>query len=197
MTAALRIATLRDTFGLVTADSLPPRPRPVADHAAVRAKWPEPMRQAFARLKPHALHVVATEAPVAVTLFDPDGVIVRRIGGNRGCWPMRLATSGAWGDTVTTTYDKSPFVWMGTVIRVWLADRARVKALAAHVTGVLAGMAEAAQGAGEMRHGFRDVGPDVDLDLLEGEIHAAAARLFLAPSWDDDALELRVRRMAG
>lgn len=148
------------------------------------------------RWGPHALVVVGTEGPLSVTLLEAGGQVVkRRFGHNRGVWPMRLASSAAWKDTVTATYDKSPFAWTGALIRVWCASDAHAGRLAVGVADLMGRLSEEAAGA-ELRSGWTDLGPDLQPALLEMEIHALAGRLGFE-AWDDDGLlrelERRVR----
>lgn len=176
---------LAERYGLVTADQLPPRPKPVEDHGRLRARWSHQKKAAFRTLGPHALCVVATDGPVSVTVFDGERA-TRRFGHNRGCWPVRIATSGSWDDTVTATYNRSPFVWTGVQIRLWTPSDAHAKSLALGVGDLLQTMAEETMGA-QLINGYVDLGPDLDFAMLEMQIAALAERLRIA-IWDDDGL---------
>lgn len=188
------IPDLAARYGLTTADTLPARLAPPEDHqAAVRAKWSPQKRVKFRQLGMCALHVVGTAGPVSMTLYDALGNVTRRIGHNRGVWPVRLARSSSWKDTVTTTYNRSPFVWTGTQIRVWCRNDAEEKRLALAVADKLGAMAEEAMGA-ELLGDFVDVGPEIDFALLEMDIHAIAERLGLTVL-DDDGLSRLLDRL--
>lgn len=183
-----KISQLKQQFGLVTAGELPERPKPEDDHDKVRERWSPEKKLAFRSLKPAALCIVATEGPVSVTTYAPGGggAVKARFGHNRGCWPMRTATTASWDDRITESYDKNPFVWTGVQIRVWATSEAKRDKLVEPVTEVLAIMAEEALGA-QLRKGWRDVGPEIDMAMLEMQIHAVADRLGFAVR-DDDGL---------
>jgi len=180
------IDDLKRDYGLVTAADLPPRPKPADDHTHVRDRWSQHKKLAFKTLGPHALCVVATEGPVSVVTYNAAGGVDRRFGHNRGCWPIRLAASRAWEDTVTNTYNKNPFVRTGVQIRVWTKSEAHVKRLMLPVSDLLGAMAEEALGS-DLINGFVDVGPDLQMELLELEIHDVARRAKIAV-WDDGGL---------
>ena len=139
------------------------------------------------RWGPHALVVVGTEGPLSVTVLEAGGEVVKqRFGHNRGVWPMRLASSAAWKDTVTATYDKSAFVWTGALIRVWCASDAHESRLAVAVGELLGRLSEEVAGA-ELHGDWTDLGPDLQPAMLEMEIHALASRMGFEV-WDDDGL---------
>ena len=180
------IDDLKRDYGLVTAADLPPRPKPADDHVTVRERWSQHKRLAFKAMAPHALCVVATEGPVSAVTYNAAGGVGRRFGHNRGCWPMRLAASRAWEDTVTNTYNKNPFVRTGVQIRVWTKSEAHVKRLILPISDLLGAMAEEALGS-DLINGFVDVGPDLQMELLELEIHDVAKRARIVV-WDDEGL---------
>jgi len=163
-----------------------PKQKPPEDHAATRVRWSREKKHAFREMSPAALCIVATDGPCSVVTYDESGAVKARFGHNRGCWPMRVATTSSWADTITDAYNKNPFQWTGVQIRVWCGDARRRDRLAEAVTGLLAEMSEEAMGAGLM-NGFVDVGVEVDLDLLEMRIHDIAERLGFGV-WDDDGL---------
>ncbi len=144
---------------------------------------------------PQALVVVGTEGPLSVMLLEAGGTVIKqRFGHNRGVWPLRLARSAAWKDTVTHTYDRSPFVPTGTLFRVWCESDAHEARLAVAVGELLGRMSEEARGA-ELINGFTDVGPDLDPAMLEMEVHALATRMGFR-TWDDGALRAELERLA-
>jgi hypothetical protein len=179
--------------GLETADALPPRPRPQDDEAGVRARWSPEKKLAFRSLDPAALCLVATDGPVSVTIFDRAGGVVTRLGHNQGVWPAKIARTGAWKDTVTATYDRNPFFWIGTQCRWWCATSEQRDKLATHVLELLS--ARAAEGCAEpLLNGFVDLGADVDLSILEMEVAAMAERLRFQ-LWDDEGLSMFLDRI--
>lgn len=180
-------AALAEQYDLQCAADLPPRPKPPEDHAAVRARWPADVRAEFKRMSPHALCVVATDGPLSMTLYDALGGVRRRLGHNRGFWPVRLATTGQWKDAVTTTYNRFPCVFLGTQIRVWCRTDAHEMRLAHAVAEAIGVLAEHALGV-DLDKGFSDVGPEFSLKMFEMEVHALAERLGLE-TWDDDGLK--------
>jgi hypothetical protein len=141
---------------------------------------------AFNLLRPAALVLVAAEGPLTLTIGLPDGE-QRRIGHNRPVWPARLATSGAWRDTVTPSYDKSPVHALTVRWRVWCLREPDRDRLAAAVQDLIAARAEADGGADRLRGGFSDLGPDLDLGLFELEVFDVAKRLGVM-AFDDAGL---------
>lgn len=159
-----------------------------------RNRWPDHIRREFERMGPQALVVVGTEGPVSLTLWTENGEEARRIGGNKGCWPLKLATTASWKDTVTTTYNRSPFFWIGSLVRVWCESDRHERLLAAQVMELLSAYKEQAFGE-TLVAGYIDVGPNLGLEILEMEIHAIAERLGFSV-WDDDGLEHEIERRA-
>ncbi len=187
-------AELAAALGVRTGDTLPPpvkkQPRPEDDHASTRVRWSETKRLAFSTLSPAALVIVGTEGPVSADVWGPGGTRgeVERIGSNRPVWPARVATTGSWADTVTTTYNRSPLFWCGTLLRFWFpAKRFRDAAVTA-VGDLLARRAADEDSSARLLNGFVNMGPDTDLALLEMEIAAAVEPLGAPAMWDDSGL---------
>jgi len=182
-----QIQSLKQTYNLMTGDQIqPPRPKPIDDHGQTRVRWSTAKKHAFREMRPAALCIVATDGPVSVVTYDRGMNVAKRYGHNRGCWPMRIATTAAWEDNITGAYDRNPFVRTGVQIRTWCSDARRRDRLVTSVTDLLGEMSENAMGA-ELENGFTDAGPDVDLELFEVEIHAIAERLGFGV-WDDAGL---------
>ncbi len=181
----MTIQSLRTQYGLTTAAELPPG-KPTDDHAQTRVRWSREKKHAFREMGPAALCIVATDGPVSVVTYDTGGRVIGRFGHNRGCWPARIAATAAWEDNISGAYDKNPFVRTGVQIRVWCGDERRRDRLAEAVTGLLAEMSEEAMGQ-VLRSGFIDMGPEVDMSLLEMRIHDIAERLGFGV-WDDEGL---------
>ena len=181
-----KIESLKRELGLITGADLPPRPKPRDDHGAERAKWRQAKRLAFRELAPAALCLVATDGPVSVVTYDVCGNVTARFGHNRGCWPARLARTGAWEDRISEAYDKNPFVRTGVQIRLWAATPAQRDKLVLPATDMLGALAEEALGA-QLMNGFVDLGPDLQMEMLEIEMRSIADRARVAV-WDDDEL---------
>lgn len=173
-------------FNMVQEQELPAKPKPEADHAQTRVRWSQAKKLAFKEMAPAAVCIVATDGPVSVVTYGSGGQVLARFGHNRGCWPMRVATTSSWADNITDAYNKSPFHWTGVQIRTWTGSVRNRDRLAEAVTDLLGQMSEEALGA-MLINGFVDAGPDVDLDLLEVEIHAIAERMKIGV-WDDTGL---------
>lgn len=137
-------------------------------------------------LAPAALVLVATDSPWSATQWR-NGEMARSIGGNRGCWPARIAFTSAWRDTATMTYDQNPFMEMAAQFRVWCLTTHERDRLAAAVAELMQLRAEE-EGSAELRKGFHDLGPGLDLELFEFEVHDIARRLGIK-AWDNDGLE--------
>lgn len=187
---------LADSLGVVLASDLP-EPPPPPRIKAFKQRLSGQVEAAFKELSPRALCVVATEAPLFVRRVDRVTADDRALGapammGNKPCWPVRLASSAQYQDTVTKSWDRNPFAWTGVKLRVWCASEEHERRLAEAVQAKLDSMAEVAEGE-TLRCGFRDLGPDLDFSILEMEIMALAEALGV-PAWDDEALVVYLQR---
>lgn len=194
MRLALKAAT---THALSPEGEARAEPRTSGAHAPEikqRERWAPDVKRAFDRMAPHALVVVGTPGPVSATIFNAAGEEVQRLGGNRGVWPMRLALSSAWKDTVTMTYNRSPFCAIGTLIRCWCETDAHARQLAGKVLALLESYREHAWGE-TLQNGWIDVGPEIQVPMLEMEIHAQAQALGFS-AWDDAGLVEELERRA-
>ncbi len=180
------IRNLKNEYNLMTGDDLLAKPKPADDHRVAVERWGAAKKYAFQKMAPAALCIVATDGPVSVVTYDAAGQITGRFGHNRGCWPVRLATTSIWADRISEAYDRNPFVHTGVQIRTWASNARKRDRLAESITGLLAQMSEDAMGA-RLINGFVDVGPDLQLELFEIEIHAIAERLGIGV-WDDAGL---------
>jgi hypothetical protein len=180
---------------------LPPRdvglPGPAAGgDKAARDRWPTDKKLAFSTLAPASLSLVATDGPISgVQWCGSGGGIVQRWGGdNRGVWPAKLARGSTWTDNASAAYDRGPLHHTRTRIRLWARDDAARDRLALAV-GEMIEMRRDVFGTHEaMINGFRDLGPELDMDLFELDIVGVAERLGI---WvrDDDALSLYLDRV--
>ena len=158
-----------------------------------RLRWSREKKLAFTELSPAALALVATDGPVSVTLFGAGGE-VQRLGHNRGIWPARIAKTAAWKDTVTATWDKNPFFALGAKFRLWCPTVQERDKLAEFALGLMAERAENdGDGQWQARHGFLDLGPELDLELFKVEIQGIADRIGVM-CWDDEGLGLFLDR---
>lgn len=178
MTTAGDLARHYAELGLSTADTLPPR----RSHADPWGSVLPPLhltseqQRIFKRVSPHALCLVGTDAPISAARWDAaTGQPLNRIGDNRGVWPMRLAKTGSHRDTVTDSYNKSPVFVIGVQMRFWLPSDEHVKRLAAEIEELLRYLSEQAMGT-PLINGFLDLGADLHLPTLEGEILSRAER---------------------
>lgn len=166
------------------ADSPPPQEQVTPKD---KERWPLIRRHAFDLLAPHALYVAASDGPVAVTLFTP-GEPAKRFGHNRGCWPVKIGTTGSYRDTITSLVDKDPFMRIEVKRRVWLRGGRHANTLALHVAELLS---EAAREAGlsPLRSGYIDAGPEFNVPKFEVHILEVAKRLEI-PVWTEEQLSL-------
>lgn len=165
-------------YNVTTADTLPPVP--TGDDAwgsgLPPLKLTAEQLEKFRELKPCALCLVGTDGPVSVTLWNPStGNVIKRLGHNRGVWPFRIAKTSSPSDTVTSSYNKSPVMFVGTQVRLWLDSEEHVKRLAAVAAEVMSNLAEQAMGAG-LINGFIDLGPELLLPELEADLVEKARR---------------------
>lgn len=175
MTSARELAAL---YGLTTADTLTPRRAGAEGWGSVLPplQLTSEQQKIFKRESPHALCLVGTDVPISATRWDAaTGQPLSRIGDNRGVWPMRLAKTGSHRDTVTDSYNKSPVFVIGVQMRFWLPSDEHVKRLAAEIEVLLAYLSEEAMGT-PLINGFLDLGADLHLANLEGEILSRAER---------------------
>lgn len=176
-----------------TPGDLVPQRSAAVEHAARHNRWSDERRHAFDMLSPAALCLVASDGPVSLTLWGRTGEVTR-LGHNRGVWPAKIAKTSQVKDTVTASYNKGLF-FIGTQFRIWcLTDEDR-DTLASSVLGLISARAEADGGLDELINGYKDLGPDLDLDFFEMECHGLADRLGL-PHWDDAGLECFLDRVA-
>lgn len=176
-TTARDLARHYASLGLGTADELPPLPSGEDAWGTVldALKLTDEQLRIFKKMKPHALCLVGTSGPISATLMTPAGHVTKRLGHNRGCWPMRSALSGSHKDTITATYDKAAAWRTGVQVRLWLDSEEHARRLALEVGDLLGHMAREAMGT-PMLNGFHDVGPDLQMEMLEGDIVEKARR---------------------
>lgn len=184
---------LAHALGVTTADLIRPPVRAAEDHARERDRWSREKKMAFDSFEPSALCLVASDGPVSVTLWGPGGE-VQRLGHNRGIWPARIVKTGSWKDTATATWDKNPFFHLGTQFRLWCPTVKERDTLAEKALGLMEERAAEFGGPFEPRHGFLDLGPELDLEFFKLELGGIAERLSI-PCWDDEGLSLFLDRL--
>lgn len=165
-------------YGITTAEMLAPKRSGTEGWGSVLPALQLTSEQLkfFKRVSPHALCLVGTDVPVSSARWDAaTGQPLNRIGDNRGVWPMRLAKTGSHRDTVTDSYNKSPVFVIGVQMRFWLPSDEHVKRLAAEIEELLGYLSEQAMGT-PLINGFMDLGADLHLPNLEGEILSRAER---------------------
>lgn len=165
-----------------------PRPDTMrsATGRAVPIRWTQRRRDIFNFLDPVSISLVATDGPISLTL-ESRGAVLRRLGHNRGIWPVRIVKGQAMRDAATTTWDKFPLAFFGTQRRLWCLKEAERDRVAAEIVDMLALRAERDGGSEPLKHGCVDIGPDADLDFLDMEMHGIAQSLRVK-TWDDFGL---------
>lgn len=141
--------------------------------------------EAFNLLAPAAISFIATDGPVSITLWNGPEVI-RRIGHNRGVWPAKLVKGTGRGDPAKRSYR----TYAGparTQFRIWTRTKADRDRIAEPTLALIAKVSERDGGLDALEDDFRDMGPELNLQLLELEIHAAANDLGIR-CWDDVGL---------
>lgn len=152
-----------------------------------------PQANAFAALGPHALILIATEAPVSVTLWH-GGEMHRQLGGNRPVWPVRLVRTASHRMTVVESWNRTPLVAIVPRLRLWLLSEIALREAGTAIAAHLGRLADLVDGP-DLDHGYADLGPDIDFALLEMELHDAARRAGHA-AFDDDGLLALLDRIA-
>jgi hypothetical protein len=167
-----RVQDLARRFGLKTAAEIAP-PDEADPPASGAAEWTPAKSAAFRELGPVAVYV-------AGNISGPEP---RYFGDNRGAWPILLGIVRSWRDSVTPHMDRlSPIRARGVLFRVWTPSSADAHRLMAAIEGLVRDRVE------QMRGNWLDFGPDTDARLFETEVHALAARIGIAPTWDDEDL---------
>lgn len=160
-------------------------PKPPTD----TRKWPGDARQALRVLAPHALALVAAARPETYRAPAYGELEPVDLGGNRGCWPVRLVKTKAIKDTASPAYDNAPFGSYRVRWRLWLATELERDQLAEAVQAAVRAMPdEAGFFAASLNDGWADAGADfLPGQFLEQVRDIARDRLRLA-AWDDAEL---------
>lgn len=136
--------------------------------------------------------VIRALGPVALVVVGPKGPCYgaqrssepRR---NHAEWPVRLARTASFKDTVTTTYNKDPWLEIGVLLRVWCLSAEHRDRLIHATADMIQVRAEQEGGNAALMPEWIDLGPDLDLGLLELEISDIARRQG-SVAWSDEAL---------
>jgi hypothetical protein len=147
--------------------------------------WERARIQAFNEMSPFALSFIATDGPVSVTLWDGQE-IKKRIGHNRGVWPAKVIVGTGRGDPTKRTY-RHPIIPARMKFRLWTLTKTQRDRVAESAVELIAKCAERDGGVDVLEDGFRDVGPDLDVDMFELEVHRIAQDLGVR-CWDDAGL---------
>ena len=146
-------------------------------HKARRKEIDDAVMRVFRRNEYCAVYCAGSIEPVA-----------KRIGDNRGAWPIKIGLTRSLEDTISSGLDgASPFYEQRVLFRVWVRTFERGRRLERLVLGALSGSAEAA------RKSFWDMGPDFQREFFEMEVHTLAMCHGIE-CWDDDALMVEMAR---
>jgi hypothetical protein len=190
-------ATLARYFpDLTTADKIPiPTPKPLgtspragslAETEEPRERWSKEKSHAFTLMAPYALYVAATDGPVSVVLYHPNGEVKKRFGHNRGVWPVRVSSTSSYKDDISRNIDKDPFTQIRVKRRIWVPTFTEVSRLVMEVGAILATAAEKA-GFEPLLHDFIDAGPNFSKVDFERDILLVARALAIV-AWTETAL---------
>lgn len=183
--------TIAAEMGVATADRLETPPETIASaDPALKGKawrWTKARRDMFGFLGPVSLSLVATDGPVSITLWDRAGGVKQRFGHNRGIWPARIESGSTRNDAATTKWDRNPFFFLGTQVRLWFMTEAERDRTSASVVDLIALRAERDGGLEQLEKGFEDLGAELDLELFGLEMVDIAKRVG-AVTWDDIGL---------
>lgn len=160
------------------------QPEDAVPEAAKR--WSLEKRYALELVAPYALYIAAADGPVSITLYHPDGSVKKRFGHNRGCWAVKIGSTGSHRDTITPLIDKVPWVPIKVRRRVWMPTASEVASTVLKVTDLLAANAEQA-GFDKLLHGYVDGGPDFNEAEFERHILLLARRLRVV-AWTEEGL---------
>lgn len=106
----------------------------------------------------------------ALYVAGPKHPVSKRIGDNRGCWPIRFGVTQAWQDQITNGLDgASPLYWQGMLFRVWCATPASASVLESLIREELPREME------PLRKTWLDFGPELDVRRLEKAIRKIAS----------------------
>jgi hypothetical protein len=165
-----------------------PSPEAAEPNRGARIRWTQRRRDIFNFIRPVSVSLVATDGPVSITVFRSGGLVpITQIGHNRAVWPAKVVKGSTLRDAATTTHDKFPGVFLGTQARLWClreADRDRV---VHSIVDLIALRAERDGALAPLDKGFSDLGPELDLEFFEMEMHGVAQMLGIQ-TWDDDGL---------
>lgn len=120
-------------------------------------------------------------APAFAALYvaGPAHPVSKRIGDNRGCWPIKFGVTQAWQDQITNMLDGSaPLYWQGMLFRVWCSTPTSAQLLESLVRSDLPDDWE------PLRKAWVDFGPELDVTALEKAIRRIATDHNIR-TWND------------
>lgn len=132
----------------------------------------------WTEMRPAAVTLVMANDPFSFARWKPDGTRAH-IGNNQALFPGRLVGTQAEKDIVRQTYDRHPLKDHVFSVKfwVWCFSARERDALEESVTQLMAARAEESVNQHELRDGWYDLGPDLDLAQFEMEVHDIARRL--------------------
>lgn len=157
------------------------------EHKTARERWGEEKRLVFRVLAPAAYAIVATDGPISITLWNPDGTMRDAIGANRGVWPAEVARTTSYEDTVSRNYDKFPLLDYRAQLRIWAPTIRDRDFLAEDAVLILQRRAEEEGTLHELKRRARDIGSAIHFSELEGQL-AARAQALGKVVWTDAGL---------
>lgn len=141
--------------------------------------------EAFNMMAPAALSFIATDGPISMTLWSGNEA-VGRLGHNRGVWPGRMLKGTGRGDPAKRSFKTYAFS-AKTQCRLWTRTKAERDRIAEPVLTMIERASERDGGLAELENGFRDMGPQLDLEMLGLEMRGIATDLGIR-CWDDAGL---------
>ena len=158
---------------------------PATNDPKAIAAWKRKRVQAFKLMAPSALSFVASECNVSVTLYDGNE-IKRRYGHNRAVRPAKIIHGTSLEDNAQKNH-KNGFIKYRTFFRVWARTKSQRDTLADRGVELLAKASDRDGGLEDLDDGFKDMGPDLNIEMWELEIHTLARDIGITV-WDNASL---------
>jgi hypothetical protein len=169
------------------------------DHDKARARWPREKKLLFEIVMPAAMTVVVSEL-ISITTYHPDRSVKRRRGHNLGMRPVYFTQTSSWRDTATMTHNRAAAYEARAEIRIWAKTDSDRDRLVEAVIETVTDHAEATACERDLRRGWHDIGPHVELEAFARGIRNTADGLQIRTrddrelsAWLDQVL-VRVRK---